>query len=64
MLYGSLLENGLMDNGLTLLTNWQSITNQYTCRSLLDSMTRHNLEICPNIRADLVDLISYAITNQ
>lgn len=55
---------GLKDNGLKLPKNWQSITNQYTCSSLLDSMTRHNLEICPNIRDDLCDLISRVVSSK
>ena len=52
---------GLEDNNLKLPKNWQSITNQYTLASLLDSMTRHDLEICPNIKADLCELISHVV---
>ncbi|MGB4192055.1 MAG: aminoglycoside phosphotransferase family protein [Rickettsiales bacterium] len=55
---------GLKDNGLKLPKNWQSITNQYTCSSLLDSMTRHNLETLPNIREDLCDLINHVISSK
>ena len=54
---------GLADNGLNLPSNWQSITHQYTLASLLDSMTRHDLEICLNIRADLCDLISHIVSS-
>ena len=52
---------GLEDNNFKLPENWQSITNQYTLASLLDSMTRHDLEICPNIKADLCNLISHVV---
>ena len=52
---------GLEDNNFKLPENWQSIINQYTLASLLDSMTRHDLEICPNIKADLYNLISHVV---
>lgn len=52
---------GVADNNLELPKNWQSITNQYSLASLLDSMIRDNLEICPNIREDLCGLINHVV---
>lgn len=53
---------GLMDNGLKLPNDWQIITNQYNLASLLDSMTRHDLDNCPNIKKDICSLINHIIT--
>ena len=48
---------GLEDSGLKLPENWQVIIHQYNLSSLLDSMIRHPLESCPNIKEDICDLI-------
>ena len=48
---------GITDNNFKLPKNWQAIICEYNLASMLDSMTRHDLEQCPNIRADLCELI-------
>lgn len=52
---------GIEDNGYKLPKDWQIIVHQYNLASMLDSMTRHNLESCPNIRQDLCELINHVV---
>jgi Ser/Thr protein kinase RdoA (MazF antagonist) len=52
---------GITDNNMQLPKNWQAIVNEYNLASMLDSMTRHDLEKCPNIRIDLCELIENII---
>jgi Ser/Thr protein kinase RdoA (MazF antagonist) len=54
---------GISDNKLELPEYWQDIVNEYNLASMLDSMTRHDLEKRPNIREDLCDLISHIVSN-
>ena len=53
---------GIEDNNFNFPDNWQIIVNQYNLASLLDAMTRHNLESRPNIRVDLCNLISHIVS--
>ena len=52
---------GIEDNGLKLPKDWKMIVHEHNLASLLDSMTRHDLENCPNIREDICDLINHII---
>lgn len=52
---------GIEDNGFKLPKHWQNIVHQYNLASMLDSMTRHDLESCPNIRQDLCELINHVV---
>ncbi|MCT4634911.1 MAG: aminoglycoside phosphotransferase family protein [Rickettsiales bacterium] len=52
---------GIEDNGFKLPKDWQIIVHQYNLASMLDSMIRHDLESCPNIRQDLCELINHVV---
>ena len=52
---------GIEDNNLKLPKDWKIIVNEYNLASLLDSMTRHDLENCPNIREDICNLINHVM---
>lgn len=52
---------GIEDNGFKLPKDWQIIVHLYNLASMLDSMTRHDLASCPNIRQDLCELINHVV---
>jgi Ser/Thr protein kinase RdoA (MazF antagonist) len=53
---------GVEDSGLKLPKDWRGVVNEYNLASLLDSMTRHDLESLPNIREDICNLINHIVS--
>lgn len=52
---------GLQSQGVHLPAEWRTITHLFNLSSLLDSLTRHPLSECPNIRNDCCQVIKHIL---
>ncbi|MCE2992639.1 MAG: hypothetical protein ACK5WS_03955 [Alphaproteobacteria bacterium] len=53
---------GLTDNGNLLPENLDLLVNQFNIGALLDCITRHPLDVRPNIYKDIRELISHILS--
>jgi Ser/Thr protein kinase RdoA (MazF antagonist) len=59
LLFSAAFLDGFKLCGFVLPDNWQMIVHQYNLASMLDSLTRHPIDDCPNIHQDIKALIEH-----